>query len=75
MRKPDGLPKHLHAAFDWVNAGNEIDELRDMPEHDALDYAREAAEASYEYGDDDIESADVLELYDWLRARKARRAA
>lgn len=58
------LPEHLHAAYDWIDAGGEIDKLRAMDDATARTYADECAANSRDNGDGDVSSDDVYAL--WL---------
>lgn len=68
------LPRRLHAAYDWVDAAGELDEIRRMAytSADLEQYCKDAAANWLEHhvpGDDDdveITAPDVMELWQWI---------
>lgn len=74
MRATKQLPEHLHAAYNWVEAAGEINELAGLCGADRARYCREAAanfEAGWEEGagwdEHAVTEADLVELAAWLR--------
>ena len=60
------LPEGLRAAYDWVDAAGEIEDLRRMGSDDAHRYANEAHANAVENDVNDVSASDLVDLHEWL---------
>lgn len=64
--KTPAVPPELRAAYDWTEAGGELQELQELTGEALAEYCKDSEENALDHFDSTVSAYDLQRLHDWL---------